>query len=84
MKKYLFVFSILFCSCTQRGCQRWNKNTQYNERKYQVYMFSGGDTVFRDTFTGIINGEDATDGFYYFKKDTLIEISGDYIIKSVE
>ncbi len=75
---------LLLTSCTQRGCQRWEKNTQYSERTYEVKMFSGGQVVFQDTFTGIVNGEEGTDGFYYFKQDTLIEISGDYTLKSLD
>jgi hypothetical protein len=84
MKKLLIVLSLFaLTSCTQRGCQRWEKQTQYTNRNYEVIMFSGGDTIFHDKFNGIINGEEGTDGFYYFKSDTLIEVSGDYIIKSV-
>lgn len=77
------IFLFAFASCTQRGCQRFKKKTQYTDREYSVTMFSGGDTIFHDKFKGIINGEEGTDGFYYFKNDTLIEISGDYIIRSV-
>lgn len=47
-------------------------------------MFSGGDTVYQDRFTGIVNGEQHTDGFYYFKGDTLVEVSGDYVLKSLD
>lgn len=86
MRKILMMLliAVALSSCTQRGCQRWEKHTQYSSRTYDVIMFSGGDTVFQDRFTGIINGEEGTDGFYYFKGDTLIEISGDYRIKSVD
>lgn len=86
MKKsyLLFIALIIFTSCTQRSCQKWEKSTQYSERQYEVHLFSGGDTVYTDKFRGIINGEEATDGFYYFKGDTLVEVSGDYVIKSVE
>jgi hypothetical protein len=73
---------VLLTSCTQRGCQRFQKKTQFSERSYEVVVFSGGDTVYHDKFTGIVNGEEGTDGFYYFKRDTLIEISGDYVLKS--
>jgi hypothetical protein len=47
-------------------------------------MFSGGDTVFHDTFTGILNSEENSDGVYYYKSDTLVEVSGDYTIKSIK
>ena len=47
-------------------------------------MYSGGDTVFYDRFNGIINNSEGSDGVYYYKGDTLIEVSGDYIIKSTK
>ena len=47
-------------------------------------MYSGGDTVFADEFTGIINQEEGSDGIFYIKNDTLIELSGDYVLKSVD
>lgn len=85
MKKLLLFLSIILLgSCTQRGCQRWEKQTQYTERTYQVTLYSGSKPVYKDTFKGIINGEEGTDGFYYFKGDTLIEVSGDYVIKSLD
>jgi hypothetical protein len=47
-------------------------------------MFSGGQVIFTDHFTGIIKGEEYSDNIFYYKNDTLIEISGDYVIKSVK
>lgn len=79
---FVALLLVLLTSCTQRGCQRFQKKTQFSERRYEVLLFSGGDTVFSDSFKGIINGEEGTDGFYYFKGDTLIEVSGDYVLKS--
>lgn len=85
MKPYLPLACILLLSsCTQRGCQKFNKNTQYTSRQYEVTLYSGGKEVFHDTFKGIVNGEEGTDGFFYFKNDTLIEISGDYVLRSVD
>lgn len=82
MKKLLAVLLVSsLCSC-QRACTRINKTYQTSRRYYQVTMFSGGDTVFHDKFYGIINDAENSDGCYYYKGDTLIEISGDYIIKS--
>ena len=59
-----------------------DKHWQTTVRNYEVIMYSGGDTVFIDKFRGIINSEENSDGCYYYKGDTLIEVSGDYIIKS--
>lgn len=83
MRKNIALFILLagLCGC-QRQCARFNRNVQSSPRHYQVVMFSGGDTVFNDNFYGIINDAQGSDGCFYFKGDTLIEISGDYIIKS--
>lgn len=84
MKKTLLAVStiVLLSSC-QRGCARWNKRNQFTERNYEVIMFSGGDTVFVDHFKGIVNNNEKSDGVYYYNTNgDLIEISGDYIIKS--
>jgi len=83
-KLLLYFFLVLVLSSCQRGCERWKKKTQFSKRTYEVVMYSGGDTVFHDRFTGILNDNDGSDGFYYSKGDTLIEISGDYIVKSVD
>lgn len=84
--KQIALIALLFTlsSCTERGCQSMRRSFQYSERDYEVIMFSGGDTVFVDRFHGIINGEEGTDGVFYIKNDTLIEVSGDYVIKSVK
>lgn len=85
MRRVLIPFCFIgLCSCTQRGCQSFQRSTQYSERNYEIVMYSGGDTVFHDSFRGIINGEEHTDGIYYFKEDTLVEVAGDYIIKSIK
>lgn len=82
MKKLLSLFLLFsLCSC-QRSCQKLKRGYQAVDRQYTVCMFSGGDTVFVDQFKGIIENNDSSDGVYYFKGDTLIEISGDYIIIS--
>ena len=47
-------------------------------------MYSGGKVVFTDTVTAMINNSSSSDGIYYYKGDTLVEISGDYILKSVD
>lgn len=83
MIKKLSVFILLaaLCGC-QRQCQRFNRGFQTTARHYEVLMYSGGDTVYHDNFYGIINDAEGSDGCYYYKGDTLIEVSGDYIIKS--
>lgn len=85
MRKSTLLFAailLLFTSC-QRGCQRLEKKYQMSDRTYEVKVYSGGETVFKDRFTGIANDTEGGDGMYYIKGDTLIEVSGDYILKSV-
>lgn len=86
MKKLILpaVMLILLSSCTQRGCQRLEKKVQFSERKYTIEVYSGGEIVFKDEFTGIINQEESSDGVYYIKNGVLVEISGDYIIRSTD
>jgi len=67
-----------------RSCEGCNRDLQMGSRTYEVIMYSGGDTVFYDKFNGIVNNSENSDGCYYHKGDTLIEVSGDYIIKSVD
>lgn len=83
MIKYItiLILALGLTSC-QRGCQRIERKYQATERDYEVIMYSGGQPVFVDKFRGIINNADGSDGAYYYKGDTLIEISGDYTIKS--
>jgi len=87
MRKTTLLAAILLLtlsSCTQRGCQSFQRSFEFSERDYEVTVFSGGDTVFHDEFHGIINGEEGTDGIFYINRDTLVEISGDYVIKSTK
>lgn len=78
-----FALILMLASC-QRACLSFQKDIQTSERNYEVIMFSGGDTVYTDRFEAILNDSKESDGMYYYKGDTLIEISGDYVIKSVK
>lgn len=84
MKKIILLsLTALFLTSCQRGCTRLERGLQITERNYTVTVFSGGDTVFVDTFKGIINNSENSDGIYYYNSNgDLVEISGDYIIKS--
>lgn len=85
MKK-LIIYSAMFLTLTScaRSCQSFDRGFQTSARNNEVVMYSGGDTVFYDKFNGIINDAENSDGAYYYKGDTLIELSGDYIIKSTK
>ncbi len=76
------ILAVGLLSSCQRGCQRMERGFQTTERNYEVEMYSGGEVVFRDSFRGIVNESKESDGVFYFKGDSLIEVSGDYIIKS--
>lgn len=84
MKKIILLsLTALFLTSCQRGCTKMERSFQVTERNYTVTVFSGGDTVFVDKFTGIINNSESSDGIYYYNSEgNLVEISGDYIIKS--
>lgn len=83
MKKLLIIaLGVFTLSSCQRGCTKFNRSVQVSERNYEIIMYSGGDTVFYDKFKGIINNSANSDGAYYYKGDTLVEVSGDYVIKS--
>lgn len=82
MKQFLFLLMLLTLASCQRGCSEFNRSVQTGELDYEITVYSGGDTVFYDKFRGIVNNSESSDGVYYYKLDTLIEISGDYILKA--
>lgn len=86
MKKLVFAIACIasLASCTERERQRMARNSQVTDRSNEVLVFSGGNVVYRDNFRGIVNQEKESDGIFYFKGDTLVEISGDYVVKSVD
>ena len=86
MKKTIVTLAIaLFAvSCTDRTQQSLSRNFQFSDRNYNITVYSGGKPVFEDSFHGMINQEENSDGVYYFKGDTLIELSGEYVIKSAK
>ncbi len=78
----LVITGILTLSSCQRVWQSLNRNLQSSPRNYQIKMYSGDSLVFHDNFHGILNQEEHSDGLFYFKDDTLIEVSGNYVVKS--
>lgn len=78
------VLLVLTLTSCQRTCASFEKTYQTTERSYEIVVYSGGDTVFRDKVRTIINSEENSDGIYYKKGDTLVEISGDYVVKSTK
>jgi hypothetical protein len=80
----LLLLGLVMITSCQRGCQSLERDFQITERWYSVTVYSGGDTVFHDTFNGIINQKEHSDGVYYIKNGQMVEISGDYVIKSLD
>ena len=86
MKKLLFIVIaiIMLSACTQRGCQKFDRNFQFSERYYHIQQYSGGKQVNEWKFKGIINNEEKSDGYFFIINNTLYEISGDITIISTE
>lgn len=82
-KLSLFIFLAALAGCNEMEQQRMKRQTS-NKRTYHIVLFSGGNVVFKDSFYGILNNSEHSDGYYYYKGDSLIEVSGDCIIKSGE
>jgi hypothetical protein len=87
MKKILYLIVPLIAlsiGCTSRDWQSIDRSLCKQKGHYIITKYSGGQTVFTDTFYGTINQESGTDGIYYIKGDTLVEIAGDYVIKQTK
>lgn len=84
VNRLMLVAACVTLSSCERGCASMEKRNQTSKRQYEVTVFSGGDTVFHDNVRTMVNSEESSDGIYYFKDDTLVEISGDYILKSTK
>jgi|688.fasta_scaffold632848_1 hypothetical protein len=80
--KLLFISSILLLSSCQKSIEGFKKNFQTTDRDYVIEQFSGGKLVKTYKFTGTLNDSKGSDGFYFYNRDTLVELSGDLIIKS--
>jgi hypothetical protein len=77
----VLIASLILMTGCQRGCQKFKRKNMTSSRDYEIIMYSGGDTVYYDRFHGVVTEEEGNGAFYY-KKDTMIELSGDYILKS--
>lgn len=85
MKKIfiLLVFLLSLSSC-ERVFQQWSRDVQTTDRTYHIIQYSGGKIIAVYDFKGMLNNSENSDGYYFFKNDTLIEVSGDLIIKSTK
>ena len=83
MKKILFlaIIALSFAGC-QRSCNSFTREFQTSTKNYDIKVYSGGKLVEQYKFKGILDNQKNSDGYFFYKNDTLIEISGDIIIKS--
>lgn len=81
--KYTLILAA--CCFFITGCLRsrsyFKRKSQTTTRSYEVILYSGGQPVFQDKFRGVVNDLPGG-GTFYYKGDTLVEVFGDYIIKS--
>lgn len=84
LRKLLMGLALLSLAGCARECESFERSFQSGPRNYEIIMYSGGDTVYYDKFRGIINNSEGSDGVYYSKGDTLIEVGGDYVVKSTK
>lgn len=79
----LVIAAISLASC-QKGWESLKKNIQTSDRNYEIEQYSGGKLIATHKFKGTLNDSENSDGVYFYKGDTLIELSGDLIIKSTK
>lgn len=79
----ILIAGAIFTSC-RKGIESIRKGFQTSNRNYQIELYSGGKLIKTYEFRGILNDAENSDGYYFYKNDTLIEISGDLEIKSVK
>ena len=60
------------------------KHYQTTDRNYHIEQYSGGKLIATYDFVGTLNDSEGSDGYCFYKSDTLIELSGDLIIKSTK
>lgn len=84
MKKILLIILtiITFCSC-KKAIAHLEKNIQVSERNYHIEQYSGGKLIASYDFKGILNDAEGSDGYYFYENDTLFELSGQLVIKSI-
>lgn len=75
-----FLIGIGGCA---RGCESCNRDFQTGNRTYHIEQYSGGKLIKEWKFDGILNNQENSDGYYFSIGDTLVEINGDMIVKSV-
>ena len=78
----LWILALSLAGCA-RDCQGCNRATE-GEREYEVLQYSGGQLIQTYRFRGIVNNQENSDGYYWYQNDTLVEVTGDIILRSWE
>jgi hypothetical protein len=83
MKRNIFLFlALLTLGSCQRSCSHLDRDIQFSEKDYNVRTYSGGKLISEYTFKGILNNQQHSDGYFFYQNDTLVEVSGDILVKS--
>ena len=77
------LIMVSMTSC-QKSWEKIRKNTQTTNRNYVIDQYSGGVLIGHYEFRGMLNDSDGSDGYYYYDGKTLVEISGDLVIRSTK
>lgn len=80
----LLIIAALTLSSCQKTWESLKKDIQTTDRNYEIEQYSGGKLIATHKFKGTLNDSEGSDGVYFYKGDTLIELSGDMIIKSTK
>ena len=87
MKRLFIILGVIvvlgLTSCA-RDWQSLKRDTQTGSREYWVEVYSGGKLIKDYHFKGILNNQTNSDGYYFYQGDSLVEVGGDIIVKSVD
>lgn len=85
--KYLKIIIIFLSIAMISGCARSCENIKRSydtDNKYSVTHYSGGKEINKWEFEGLINSSEASDGYYFYYNNKLIEVSGDVLIEEID
>jgi hypothetical protein len=85
MRKLFYLIAIIaivsLSSCA-RSCQGLSRDLLDNtSQDVRVTMYSGGVLIKMYEFNGIISNSANSDGYYFYYKGKLVEVSGDILIE---
>ncbi len=85
MRNTIIILSLLVLTSCSRGCQEFERNIIDNhDHEIRVTQFSGGQKVGEWEFNGIVTNSANSDGYCFYYKGKLIEVSGDIKIEYLD